>query len=83
MSRTPENTENRQAPEGQAGDLFDFLRPMAEDEVRAISRLPDLPMREAAMLGQDLLFRQRTVERPELSVDVLGRRGHKPEVGVE
>ena len=58
MSNASENTEskNRQVPEEQTGDLYDFLRPMAGNEVRAISSLPDLPMREAAMLGQDLLF---------------------------
>ena len=56
MSRTPENTENRQAPAEETADLFAFLRPMAEAEIDAISRLPELPLRESAALGRELLL---------------------------
>ena len=50
--------ESRQAAAGQPEDLYDFLRPMAEDEVNELARLPELPLREAAALGQELLFRR-------------------------
>lgn len=65
MSRTPENTENRQAPAEETADLFAFLRPMAEVEIDAISRLPELPLRESAALGRELLLgRLRALAEP-------------------
>ena len=65
MSRTPENTENRQAPAEETADLFAFLRPMAEAEIDAISRLPELPLRESAALGRELLLgRLRALAEP-------------------
>ena len=57
IDKTAES-KNSRPPEGQTADLFDFLRPLADKEIRAISCLPDLPLRESAMLGRDLLLRR-------------------------
>ncbi|MBQ1791647.1 MAG: type 2 lantipeptide synthetase LanM, partial [Oscillospiraceae bacterium] len=57
VEKTEENRERKSAEQGPE-ELYAFLLPYAEEEIRTIRAQAGVPMREAAGLGKDLLFQR-------------------------
>ena len=69
VEKTEENRERKSAEQGPE-DLYAFLLPYAEEEIRTIRAQTGVPMREAAVLGKGLLF-QRLKDLAEPTVQAM------------
>ena len=69
VEKTEENRERKSAEQGPE-DLYAFLLPYAEEEIRTIRAQTGVPMREAAVLGKGLLF-QRLKDLTEPTVQAM------------
>lgn len=69
VEKTEENRERKSAEQGPE-DLYAFLLPYAEEEIRTIRAQAGVPMREAAVLGKGLLF-QRLKDLAEPTVQAM------------